>query len=300
MKNNTFANKKNRIIIRFVILFIALIISHISYSCLKKNNIPPVSNSLKKSNTPPVYSEIPDANFKAYLKTIVPLAFTPDNKFISNHPSVVSYDKRMTIIKKSITSLSGIEHFTSLKELDCRDNQLTTLDVNKNIALTNLNCGYNQLFTLDVSKNTNLTNLECYNNRLTTLDISKNMNLTRLNCGKNQLSTINFGKKNVLRSIYCNDNQFTNLDISINMNLTRLECNNNQLTTLDVSKNRSLTVLYCYSNKLTCLDVSNNNGLVFLSIDEAVKCCHPSIKAFCDRRGDLLDGFARIPPFTCP
>ncbi|TDE46514.1 hypothetical protein E0I26_00050 [Flavobacterium rhamnosiphilum] len=294
--------KKQRILRRFALLSIALIVSHISYSCLKEKNIPrPVSNSLKTFNAPPVYAEISDVNFKAYLKTIVPLAFTPDNKFISNHPSVVSYDKRMTIIKKSITSLSGIEHFTSLKELDCRDNQLTILDISKNLTLTNLNCGYNQLTTLDVSKNVNLTNLECYNNRLTTLDISKNMNLTRLNCGKNQLSTINFGKKNVLRSIYCNDNQFTNLDISINMNLTRLECNNNQLTTLDVSKNRSLTVLYCYSNKLTCLDVSNNNGLVFLSIDEAVKCCHPSIKNFRDKGGDLLDSYLQaITSFTCP
>ncbi|HEY6142188.1 MAG TPA: hypothetical protein VIV55_01995 [Flavobacterium sp.] len=286
---------------RLVILFTALIVSHISYSCFKEKNIPPVSNSLKVSNVTPVYAEIPDANFKAFLKKEIPLAFTPDNKFISNHPSVVSYNERMSIINKGITSLSGIEYFTSLKELDCRDNKLTTLDVSKNKALTDLNCGYNQLTTLDVSNNTKLTLLHCYNNQFTTLDVSKNTNLEDLNCGKNQLITLNFGKNNVLRSIYCNDNKFTILDISKNLNLTKLECNNNQLTTLDVSRNRSLVTLYCDSNKLTCLDVSNNNSLTSLSIDNSIKCCHPSIKNFRDRGGSLLDSYLmRIGPFTCP
>ena len=37
---------------------------------------------------------------------------------------------------------------------------------------------YNQLTTLDVSKNTALTDLDCDNNQLTTLDVSKNTALT--------------------------------------------------------------------------------------------------------------------------
>lgn len=97
---------KNRILIRFAIFFTALIVSNTIYSCSEK------------SNAAPVYGEIPDANFKKYLKTIVPLAFTSDGKFISNHPSVVSYDEIMSIRKQNITSLSGIEFFTSLKELE--------------------------------------------------------------------------------------------------------------------------------------------------------------------------------------
>ncbi|UFH35073.1 leucine-rich repeat domain-containing protein [Flavobacterium acetivorans] len=288
MKTNTFSNKKNRIITRFVLLFTALTVSQISYSCFKEKNVSPV------------YSEIPDANFKAYLKTIVPNAFTPDNKFISNHPSVVSYNERISVTGKNITSLSGIEYFTSLTRLDCPENKLTSIDLSKNRALTVLFCGSNQLTTLDISRNVNLTKLGCSDNQLTTLDISKNTNLTWLNCVMNQLITINLGENNVLRTIFCYNNQLTNLDISNNTNLTRLECYKNKLITLDISKNKSLTMLYCYYNKLTCLDVSNNNSLVILAIDEAIKCCHPSIKAFCDRRGDLLTGFARIPPFTCP
>lgn len=308
MKNNTSINKKNRITKRFIILFTALVVSHISYSCFKEKNIPLVSNSLKKSNTPavssnipPVYSEIPDTNFKSFLKTAVPMAFTSDNKFISNHPSVVSYNRRMSIINKKIASLSGIEYFTSLKELDCRDNKLTTLDISKNINLTALNCSYNKLTSIDVSNNTSLLSLESYNNELTTLDVSKNKKLEWLNCETNQLTTINLGENNILRTIICYSNQLTKIDVSRITNLTKLECHNNQLTNLNITQNKHLVKLYCFDNQITCLDISNNNSLLTLAIDSSIKCCHPSIKVFKDKGGDLFDSsyYHPMPPFTC-
>ena len=51
--------------------------------------------------------------------------------------------KNVTIIKvnnRAIKSLKGIEFFTSLTSLSCRKNQLTSLDVSKNTALTQLEC----------------------------------------------------------------------------------------------------------------------------------------------------------------
>jgi len=95
---------KNRILIRITLFCTALLVINTFYSCSEKNNVAPI------------YAEIPDANFKACLRKIVPLAFTADGKFISNHPSVVSYDEIMSIRNKNITSLSGIEYFTSLKK----------------------------------------------------------------------------------------------------------------------------------------------------------------------------------------
>ena len=44
-----------------------------------------------------------------------------------------------------------------LRELYCYNNQLTTLDVSRNVALINLYCSGNQLTTLDVSGRTNLS-----------------------------------------------------------------------------------------------------------------------------------------------
>jgi len=40
-----------------------------------------------------------------------------------------------------------------LTELDCQDNQITTLDVSNNSALTELDCQDNQIITIDVSRN---------------------------------------------------------------------------------------------------------------------------------------------------
>ena len=55
-----------------------------------------------------------------------------------------------------ITSLKGIEYFTSLKTLFCSYNQLKTLDLSACTALDVLLCDNNQLTALNVSKNTAL------------------------------------------------------------------------------------------------------------------------------------------------
>ena len=84
-----------------------------------------------------------------------------------------------------LTSLKGIEYFTSLKRLRCFYNQLTSLDISNNTALTSLSCYSNQLTTLDVSSNTALELLDCDSNQLTSLDISNNTALTLLWCYDN-------------------------------------------------------------------------------------------------------------------
>ena len=56
------------------------------------------------------------------------------------------------------------------------------IDLSNNNALTNLDCSNNQLTSLDVSQNIALTNLYCYNNQLTSLDVSNNTALTDLYC----------------------------------------------------------------------------------------------------------------------
>ncbi len=62
---------------------------------------------------------------------------------------------------KGLTSLQGIEWFTSLRILFCFQNQLTNLDVSNNTELTDLKCFRNQLTNLDVSNNTELIYLDC-------------------------------------------------------------------------------------------------------------------------------------------
>ena len=165
---------------------------------------------------------------------------------------------------KGLTSLKGIEYFESLVELNCANNQLTSLDFSKNTELVWLWCYENQLTTLDISKNTELAMLECNCNQLTSLDVSKNTKLARLYCHLNQLTSLDFSKNTKLTYLHCNWNQLTTLDFNKNTELTELNCNSNNLTNLDVSKNTELTYLSCNHNQLTNLDVSQNTKLTEL------------------------------------
>ena len=97
-----------------------------------------------------------------------------------------------------ISSLKGIEYFTSLIKLSCGGNLITDLDVSKNTVLTYLDCGWNQLTELDVSHNTSLIYLECGGNQLTELDVSHNTALTKLWCQSNQLTDIDISHNTAL------------------------------------------------------------------------------------------------------
>ena len=116
--------------------------------------------------------------------------------------------------------------------------------------MTDLYCYNNQLTSLDVSKNTALTELFCYNNQLTSLDVSKNTKLKLFGCDHNQLTSLDVSKNTALTDLYCDDNQLTSLDVSKNTALTNLVCSQNQLTSLNVSKNTALTELWCFENQI--------------------------------------------------
>ena len=182
-------------------------------------------------------------------------------------PYDVPYDKPYR--GEKISSLKGIEHFTSLKNLNCKLNLLTELDVSKNPALESLDCSYNQLRALDVSNNLALKELNCCgsNNgsyKLSALDVSNCPALEKLNCKGNELSTLDVSKNSELNSLDCEGNHLSALDVSKNSELNSLDCEGNHLSALDVSKNSELNSLNCGDNKLSALNVSNNSKLTIL------------------------------------
>ena len=203
-------------------------------------------------------TNFPDKNFRDYISSY------DENKDGGLSEKEISNVTSINVSSKDISSLKGIEYFTTLKYLYCYYNQLTSLDVSKNTALTTLSCYNNQLTSLDVAKNTELTYLSCDNNQLTSLGMSQNTALTHLSCDNNQLSSLDVSKNTALRTLYCNNNQLTSLGVSQNTALTTLYCYNNQLTSLDVSKNTALTTLSCNKNQLSSLDVSKNTALTTL------------------------------------
>lgn len=165
----------------------------------------------------------------------------------------------------NISDLTGIEDFLALTELDCSDNNLTSLNISSNTALITLSCHLNNITSLEVSSNTVLTNLSCYSNELATLNMSNNPLLTYLSCEYNSLTNLDVSTNSALRYLSCFFNDLTTLDISNSTLLTDLYCDKNDLTALDISNNNALIHLQCFENDLTSLDVSNNLLLEDLS-----------------------------------
>lgn len=95
----------------------------------------------------------------------------------------------MDISDNGVSSLDGIEYFTGLKELDCSENELTSIDLTKLTKLTKLNCRNNKLTALNIENNTALTYLNSSKNKIDTLDIRKNSSLETILCG-NQDTTL--------------------------------------------------------------------------------------------------------------
>ena len=128
------------------------------------------------------YTSIPDQNFE---QALINFGYDDviDGKLLT--ANINSVDS-LSLERKNISDLIGVEAFTGLKYLNCNDNQLTSLDVSKNTALTYLDCSENQLTNLDVSANTALTKLRCFENQLTSLDVSQNTALIGLDCSGNQ------------------------------------------------------------------------------------------------------------------
>ena len=154
-------------------------------------------------------STFPDSNFRNIVKG-KDIDKNQDGMLSTAELAAVT---ELYVEKKGIQNLKGIEFFTALEILYCYENQLTSLDLSKNSALTELFCYNNQLTSLDVSKNTALTVLSCHYNQLTNLDVSKNTALTMLYCYDNKLTSLNLTNNKALTTLYCYLNQIGHSDM---------------------------------------------------------------------------------------
>ena len=208
---------------------------------------------------------IPDPNFE---QVLIALGYdtAPINGSVPT--ANISGVQELYINNDNISDLTGIEDFTALTDLQCDNNQLTSLDVSNNTALEILTCSSNQLTSLDLSNNIELADLVCSSNQLTSLDVTNNTALTNLLCFYNQLTSLDVTNNTALTYLGVAINQLTSLDVTNNTALTYLVCQENQLTSLDVTNNTALTYLGCQENQLTSLDVTNNNALDTLRCEE--------------------------------
>ena len=199
---------------------------------------------------------IPDPNFEqalidyGYDDVIDGLVLT------ANISGLTTLDVRF----RNISNLTGIQDFTSLVDLECRNNQLSSLNVSALTALTQLNCQNNQLVSLNATGCTLLTQLFCNNNLLTSLNLSGLSALETLHCPFNQLTSINISSLTSLHFLDCSNNLLTSLDCSGVPALVGIDCSHNQLTSLNVSGASLMgySYLWCTTNpNLFCIKVND-------------------------------------------
>ena len=181
---------------------------------------------------------VPDSEFRITLFLQFGILFDANNETQTSNVNTIT---SLNVSARGIYDMTGIEDFTGLTNLDVGGNNITSINVSSNTALSWLNCYGNQLTNLDVVNNIVLTYLNCSNNQITSLDVSNNTALTDLRCYGNQL---------------------TSLDVSDNIVLTYLNCKNNQLTSLDLRNGNNINMPG--SDVVTL----NNMGLLSINVDD--------------------------------
>ncbi|WP_312635035.1 S-layer homology domain-containing protein [Oscillibacter sp.] len=174
-----------------------------------------------------------DANFLAAVRANLGKN-DGDPIFVSDVAGITLLDVKY----KGIASLAGIEHFTSLRILDCSGNKLTSLNVSGLSELTELYCFGNKLTSLSVANLSHLMSLTCSYNRLTSLTLTNLPNLATLNCNNNALEsldlqgTLNNLSKSNLQSLSCQYNRLTSLSIPslTHSNVFTLNCSGNWMS----------------------------------------------------------------------
>ena len=267
---------------------------------------------------------IPDSNFE---QSLIDLGIDTDgivNHIILRSDALAVTDLQLTnsqdpygnpLIPSTtgkIANLTGIEAFVNLtklglgfsditmvdltfnKELDdlfLADNQLTAIDISKNIKLTRFGVMRNPIAeTVDVSQNTlleelflnetninmldlsanvNLWKLYTNNTNLIVLDVSINLNLKRLDAQYNSGLNVTFPvvEFQSLTSLNLSGTGIASFDATLLPNLEWLLLNDNELTFCDFSKIPNIRNLYIQRNQLTSLDVSKNVALIKLECE---------------------------------
>lgn len=177
----------------------------------------------------PIESTFTDAAFLTAVREVIGKT---DGEHI--YRSDVENITALEIQGKKIANLDGIQHFTSLKELYCWNNDLLELDLSYNPNLEVLDCSFNiDMESLTLSNCFKLKSLDCNYTALQDLDVSKNPDLTSLVCYSTKLSSLDISNNLLLETLDVYDAHLVTLDITNNIRLTSLDCSCNDMCAVD-------------------------------------------------------------------
>lgn len=189
-----------------------------------------------------------------------------------------------------IKSLEGIENFPKLAKLEAQLNEnITEVDVTKNLELVTLNLTETSISEIDISNNplleylsvhtTSITKLDISNNPLlnnihahttgiTELDVSHLTNLIYLRVHNTGISTIDVTNSPKLITLRVDKTNITEVDVTNNPKLKQLEVYETGITEIDVTNNPELDTFIIFNTAIKTLDISNNNLIKRLLIQD--------------------------------
>ena len=148
-----------------------------------------------------------------------------------------------------------------LEKIQWESDEISTLNLEKNVKLKSLTISGNKLTSLDLKNNTELEELYCDNNELPSLNLQSATKLKLLNCNNNKLQSLDLHANTALKALFCHTNEFTSLDLSANSELEELNCSNNKIEKLDLQNLTKLKILRVSKNTLTSLDLKASKAL---------------------------------------
>ena len=167
-----------------------------------------------------------------------------------------------------VNSLSGIENFINLEELNCKGNNLANVKLT-NSKLRKVNLESNQLTSLDVSGLSSLEILSCAFNG----DLKDNLNIEGTSLKEIRFQHTNATelpeglKPGILEILDCGDNSLTSLDLSDYEKLKQVYFARNQLISAQLQMPEE--------NSIVVLDFSGNSGINTLDLS-----IYPSLREF--------------------
>ncbi len=117
------------------------------------------------------YTAIPDVKFEQVLINSGLDSGKTDGKILTENIKDVTY---LGVSGSKIKNLKGIEDFTSLKTLDCSNNELVNLNISNNKLLRVLDCKNNKLNFIDISENKNLIKFNVEGNKMNNYGYNQN------------------------------------------------------------------------------------------------------------------------------
>ncbi|MFD1615070.1 T9SS type A sorting domain-containing protein [Gelatiniphilus marinus] len=244
---------------------------------------------------------VPDDAFENYLETNGLGDGVANNNYVST-ASATAFTGTLNIAGLGITDLTGIQDFVAFTVLNCANNNITTLNLSSNMALTSITCNNNALEFVDIrnGNNTNTTvfnatnnpnlycinadaavignipagwtidpvasyNADCENNRFTPIpDANFEQALVDLGIDSGALDgQVLTANIEYVRTLNVSGKNIENLEgIKAFLSLIELDCSSNYLNELDVSGMLNLQNLFCGSNYFLTNNPANTNGLL--------------------------------------